>query len=266
MCKRMFVLSILCVFVLAVASAAQEKMRVENDLQKQFDRNHDGFLDQEERVLLGEFSEARERIEKLCAMAREAEEKARHLWAEAEELERTLNRRFGPRRIQEPMEKMHARLAELKEAAKHAERQGRHDEAAELHDKARKIAEEIDAHARGARKRQFQEAEEIERARKRELEHREMAEHTDKMHARLAELHEAAEHAKRQGRHDKAEALLREAEELEHHLRAADDRQRQRPPENQLAHELEKLRDEVHGLRREMEELREVVHEKVMQP
>jgi len=80
------------------------------------------------------------------------------------------------RRIAEQIEKTRARLAELREAAERAERQGQHDRAAELREEARRVAEEIDAHVRRAKGGRPVEAEELERPMRRRFEHREMAE------------------------------------------------------------------------------------------
>lgn len=240
MWKKVFVLSIVCAFVLALASAAEDRAHDEKDLE----RDHYDFVVRDKQRQSDEFLEIRERIEKLCAMAREAEAKAKHFWAEAEELERTLKRRFGQREMPEPMDRMHDRLAELREAAKHAKREGHHDKAAELHEKAERMAEEIKAHERNAQKQKFPEAEqrlkqlmdearqaeergemaqakrlwveaeEIKQALKREFGHREIAEHVENMHAKIAELKEAAERAEREGHHDKAAEFHKQAHKL----------------------------------------------------
>jgi len=72
------------------------------------------------------------------------------------------------RRIAEQIEKTRGRLAELREAAERAEREGEHDRAAELREQAKRMAEEIDAHAREAKDRRPAEAEELERWREEE--------------------------------------------------------------------------------------------------
>ena len=107
MWKRIFILSIVCVFVLAAASVAEERIPVKNKMQKRFDRNRDGFIDEREMGPLHEFKGARERIEELCAMAREHEENAKRLLAEAEELEREVNHGFEEMEMAEQREKMH---------------------------------------------------------------------------------------------------------------------------------------------------------------
>ena len=93
-----------------------------------------------------------------------------------EEFEHAPRREFEHRELAEGVEKVRAKLAELKEAAEQAEREGRHDKAAKLHEKAEKIAEKIEQHARKAKDRMPAEAEELERRLKREFERREMAE------------------------------------------------------------------------------------------
>ena len=129
MFKRMVVLLILCVCALTVVSAAQERVPVRTDLQHQFDRNRDGFIGPDEQAMLREFSEARERIEGLREEARQIEERAGRLRAEAEEIERSINRRFRGAEPAEQMEGMKRHIAELKEAAARAQREGRRDEA-----------------------------------------------------------------------------------------------------------------------------------------
>ena len=143
MFRQMVVLSIVCVCALTIVSAGQERVPVETDLQHRFDRNRDGFIGPEEQALLREFSEARERVEKLRAEAREAEERARLMRAEAEEIERSLQRRFRGPQSAEAMEDMRRHLAELKEAAASAEREGRGKEADELRQEAKRIAHDI---------------------------------------------------------------------------------------------------------------------------
>ena len=107
MWKKMCILSMVCVFVLAAASIGEDRIQVKDDLHKQFDRNRNGFIDDREQGLLHKFQQTRERIEELCAMAREHEERAEHLWAEAEELERGLKHEFERMETAEHIEKMH---------------------------------------------------------------------------------------------------------------------------------------------------------------
>ena len=206
MFRRMVILSIVCVCALAVVSAGQERVPVMTDLQHQFDRNQDGFVGPDEQVMLREFSEARERIEKLLAEAREAEARAR-----------------------------------LMRAAARAEREGRDDEANELRQQARKLAVE---------------AEELGRQRK----DRGMIEQIDRLHAMAAD-------AKAAGQYDRADAIYREAKEMERNLKNAgapkmdmDNEQR-----NRLERQVEQLRDEMNGLRKEIEELKEVIRNKAME-
>lgn len=243
MCKKMCSLLIVWIFALTVVSAAEEKESIEDNPVKRADRYY-GFVDWEQQRQPDEFHEVKERIEKLCAMAREAEETAKRFWAEAEELERALKSKFVQQRTIEPVEKMHAKVAELEEAAERAKQEGHNDKAAELHEKARRLAEEIEAQVRTAKKRKPREAEEqLERLENmaREAEQRgetkkakklrdearkiqlglrrgfqqdEMADHIERMHRKLAELKEAAGRAEQQGRHDEAANLREEAREL----------------------------------------------------
>lgn len=80
------------------------------------------------------------------------------------------------RRNAEQIEKMHARIAELREAAEYAEREGQYDKADELREEARRVAEEIEAHVRKAKGRRPAEAEGLERPMIRRFEHRERPE------------------------------------------------------------------------------------------
>ena len=76
--------------------------------------------------------------------------------------------------------------------------------------------------------------------------------------SKIERLHVMAAQAKEAGYHDKAEAILREAKELEHHLRNIAEPQRQAPHKKDLEHQLEKLREEIGHLRREVEELKRI--------
>jgi tetratricopeptide (TPR) repeat protein len=151
---------------------------------------------------------------------------------------------MGHRETAGRMEKMHAELAELKEVAEHAKREGQHDKADQLYERAMRMTDEIKAHQREAGEKNVHEAEkrivqlqemanqakqrgqmdkaehlwaeaqELKGALKREMGHRETAGRMEKMHAELAELKEVAEHAKREGWHDKADVLRKKAEHL----------------------------------------------------
>jgi len=275
MCKKICGLLIVWIFALAVVSAAEEKKSIKDNPAERADRYY-GFVDREQQRQPDKFDEMKERIEKLCVMAREAEEKAKRFWAEAEELERALKSKFVQQRAIEPIEKMHAKVAELEEAAERAEREGHHDKSAELHEKAGRLAEEIEAQVTTAKKRKPREAEErLERmenmareaeergetkkakklrdgARKIELglrrgfQQEEMADQSEKMRHKLAELKEAAGRAKQQGRHDEAAKLREEARELAAEIEATSRRQKV----NSVASRIEQL----HAMAREAKE------------
>jgi len=113
-----------------------------------------------------------------------------------EEFEHAPRPEFEHRKSAEGIEKVHAKLAELKEAAQLAERQGHHDKAAKLHEKARKIAEKIEQHASKAKDRMPAEAQ-----------------------GRIEKLRDMARQAKERGEMEKAGQLWAEAEELERTLK-----------------------------------------------
>lgn len=274
--NKLFILSMVCVLVLAAASIAEERIPVRNNAQKRFDRNRDGFIDEREQEPLHKFQEARGRIEELCVMAREHEENAKRLRAEAEELERELARGFEEMEMAEHIEKMHHKIVELKEAAERAEREGHHDEASELHKNAERIAGEIEANRREIEDRKLHEvdkrighlrrmaeeveergekeharelwaeAEELERSLKREIERREIGKHLEEMHHRVTELKEAAENAEREGHHDEAGELHEEARRLAMEIDETAHREK--------AHDMEREIEHLHALAREAKE------------
>jgi hypothetical protein len=130
------------------------------------------------------------------------------------------------------MENLHHRIAELEEAAEHAEREGHHDEAAELHKQARKVAMEIEGIAHQ------QKAHDIE--------------------SKVERLHIMAAEAKEAGHHEEAEAMLREAKEMEHHLRGAAMPEKEVAYRKNLEHQVERMRDEISRLREDVEELKRI--------
>jgi hypothetical protein len=258
MWKKTLILTIVCVFALVLVSLAKDKMLGKEHLQEMFERDRDVFIDRGEQKPMQEFLELKDRIEKLRSMAREAEAKAKHFRAEAKELEQTLKREIEHGDKAKHIDEMHAKLTSLKEAIERAKRQGQHDKAAELHERAMRMADEIKARQKEAGDKKFHEAEkrivqlremarqakergemdkaehlwaeaqELKGALNRELEHREKAKHMEEMHAELAELKEAIQHAKREGQHDKAAELHEKARimagEIKAHQREAGDK------------------------------------------
>lgn len=133
-----------------------------------------------------------------------------------EEFEFVLKSDIERPRMAEQIEQMHAKIAELKEVAEQAERNGQHDRADELREQARRIAEEIDAQVRRAKDAGPAEAEE-----------------------RIEQLRRMAREAEERGEAEEARCLWDEAEELERSMRRPLERRemverrfaRERPPE-----------------------------------
>jgi len=291
MCKNTVILSIACALVLCIVSIAQERVPVKDEMQKHFDRNRDGFIDGKELEMIHKFEQTREKVEKLRVMAREAEEKANNFRAEAQELQRNLERKFELPPAAGQMEPMYAEIAELKEAAERAQREGQPDKAAELREKANRMANEIAIHQRelqeGKRieikeqlgrlekmareaeergekdkaKNLWAEAEELKRGLKREFEQQEKKGPVKDMNVRLAELKESAELAQREGQHDKAAELRRELEKVERGIRKMAEGKEEKPREKDLIFQIEKLREEVTRLRKDVEELKRLAHQ-----
>ena len=97
MWKRIIILSIVCVFITAGVSIAEDRRpeRNERDLHQQ------------------ELQEARRHIEELRERAHEHEQEARQLLAQAEELERKVDHELEEREMAEHFEKMHQEIAKL---------------------------------------------------------------------------------------------------------------------------------------------------------
>lgn len=251
MCKNTLILSILCVFACAIVCLAEEGMPAKEDTQK--------------------LRQSQERIEKLRTMAREAEEKAKNFRLEAQELQRMMGREFEPAEggpKPPPPEQVHARIAELKEAAKRAEREGRHDEAADLREKAMAVAKELEAQQNQVRDRKraelkeklihlekmareakeqgemdkaerlWVEAKELEQILKREFQEQEKNKHVGELQAKLAELKKAAQLAQQQGREDEAAELIEKAKQIAREIEETTPPGKIRSPKN----EIERLR------------------------
>lgn len=282
------ILSIAFALVLCIVSIAQERVPVKDEMQKHFDRNRDGFIDGKELEMIRNFEQTREKVEKLRVMAREAEEKANNFRAEAEELQRNLEREFELPPAAGQMEPMYAEIAELKEVAERAQREGQPEKAAELREKANRMAKEIAIHKRelgegkrieikeqlGRLEKMVREAEErgekdkagnlrdqaeeLKRGLKRELKQQEKKAPIKDMPGKLTELIKAAERAEREGRPDEAAELRREAEKLERGIRKLPEGKEKMAPERDLISQIEMLREEVGRLRKDVEELRQL--------
>ena len=93
------------------------------------------------------------------------------------------------------------------------------------------------------------------------------AAHRDKignMKKEIEHLHALAREAKEAGHYDKAEAIFGEAKELERHIAKVAEGKKEKPHEEGLEHQVEKLRDEVSRLREDIEKLEDIVRQKVM--
>jgi len=109
-----------------------------------------------------------------------------------EEFEQSPRREFEPREPAEGIEKVRAKLAELKEAAQQAEREGQPEKAAQMREKAKKLAEKIEAFAKKTKGRMPPKAEQ-----------------------RIQKLRDIAAEAEKRGELDKAKGLWAEVKELE---------------------------------------------------
>lgn len=109
-----------------------------------------------------------------------------------DERKQPFGREFERQQVVQRIEQAHTRLAELKEAAEQAEREGQPEKAAEMREKAKKLAGEIEAFAQKAKGRMPAEAQE-----------------------RIERLRDMAAEAEKRGEVDKARGLWAEVKELE---------------------------------------------------
>jgi chaperonin cofactor prefoldin len=84
------------------------------------------------------------------------------------------------------------------------------------------------------------------------------------MEREIEQLHALAREAKEAGKHDKAEAIFHEAEQLKRHLAEMTWPQEEREHKEGLEHQVEMLRDEVSRLREDIEKLENIIRQKVM--
>jgi hypothetical protein len=75
----------------------------------------------------------------------------------------------------------------------------------------------------------------------------------------IERLYAMAADAKAARQYDRADAIYREAKEMEWHLRNDGAPRIENEPPNRLEHQVEQLRDQVNGLRKEVEELKEII-------
>jgi tetratricopeptide (TPR) repeat protein len=176
--------------------------------------------------------DVRERIEQLQNQAREAEaggrpEQARELREQAQDLEMKMRHEIEIGRMSKRIEAMRGEAAELRQRSEQADRDGRREEAKAQWEEAGNIEREIGEAQR-----------KVERF---------------KAEAKLKHLHMMIGRAQKRGDHEKAEALARDARELEQRLQGS------QAGEGDLPRMVEELRREVMGLRQEVEELRRQV-------
>jgi len=187
------------------------------------------------------FREMKERIEQLQNQAREAqgagrEDEARRLREEAEDVEMKMQAEREIGNMAAHAEALHGKMMELRKQAQQAEREGRRDEAADRSQKAGDIERQVDDTKR-----------KIERF---------------KMESQLKHMHMMAERAEKRGDMEKAEALAREARELEQGLQGRGPEQGPKMGGDELPRMVEELRQEVKRLRQEMEEMRKQTSER----
>ncbi|MBN1508882.1 MAG: hypothetical protein JW955_18690 [Sedimentisphaerales bacterium] len=185
----------------------------------------------------------------LYEQARLAQELADRLRRQAEELDQMARRgpmpNMGPG--PGPMDPMQRELMEIKEAVGRAEREGRHEQAADLRNRAEQLMKEMRSRQKGPQRKEpaFQEirerieqlqnqareaqdarrAEEAQRLREEaeavemkmrtEREVRNMAAHAEALIGKVMELRKQAEQAKREGRGDEAAELAETAADVE---------------------------------------------------
>jgi hypothetical protein len=216
---------IVAVFASAVSIALAESRPVENELQKRFDRNRDGQLDDREQAQLEEFNRTTARAERLRSEAKEHEEIARKLRAESEELARNLDRQLqtpppeSPDRTQadkaaaelrqsdqglrdQQRARMKEKADQLLEQAQKAKQQGRHDQANQLLAESERITRRLQTPDSKPGPEEF----------------------IRNLHDRLQELDEASDRAAQSGNPARAQALRQQADQARRDLDAANRR------------------------------------------
>jgi hypothetical protein len=266
---------IVAVFASAVSIALAESGPVENELQKRFDRNRDGQLDDREQAQLEEFARSKSRAEELQAQANEHEEIARKLRAESEELSRNLDRRLQSPRPESPdraqadkaaaelrqwdeglRDQQRARMKEkadqLLEQAQKAKQQGRHDQARELLAESEKLTRRLEAPDTKPGPEEF----------------------IRNLQGRLQELDEASDQAAAAGNPARAQALRQQADQTRRDLDAANrrvDAARIRKDIRQLGEQADKAqadgnREKAAAIRKEAAALKQRMPDLAPQP
>ncbi len=175
---------------------------------------------------------AEERIRHLLAEAEEIEGRAAELRAEAMELKRALSGEHEggdeDRAAHEGIERLDRRLAELNEAAERAAHVGREGEARELRMEAERVAEELEAHHKHVKRAEFHEAEQ-----------------------HLENLHREMQEARERGEEERVGHLEREAEEVTQMLRREHENREVAQHMENMHRELEELNGAVERAERE---------------
>ena len=197
--------------------------------------------EKESRKEESQFPEMKEQVERLQNQAREAqaagrEDEARRLREEAEATEMKLKVQVETQNMVVKLEAMRDKAAELRRQSERAKGEGRYEESGELWKNAENIARESDA---GARK--------IERF---------------QIESQLKYVRMMAERAEKRGEFDRAEALVREARQLEQRLQSPGPEQGTKMRNDDLPRQVDELRQEVKRLRGEMEELKRQVRQR----
>jgi len=187
----------------------------------------------QKKIILGEVS-AQQLQEKARAAWEKAEmEQQKRMLIAVEAGEKALMLKREHQEMAMHMDRLHAELAEVVAAAECAAGEGRHTEAAELHHRAAELKGQIEEHARNIERRHV------------ELE--------------IEQLHGLAHEEERAGHLEKAEAIRREAENLEQKLGHEVEIERQMNLERIIDREFGKIHDLISDLRGEVELLRKEV-------
>lgn len=187
------------------------------------------------------FPEMKEQIERLRNQAREVEaagreDEARRLREEAEDIQMKMQTELEIRNMTSHLEAVRGKEAELRQQSQRAKSEGRYEEAKDLWEKAGDV-ERQSGDAKGK----------IERF---------------KVESQLKHVRMMAERAEKQGNMEKAEALSREARELEQRLQGPMLKPGPEKGGDELPRVVDELRQEVKRLRQEMEELRNQVRQR----
>jgi hypothetical protein len=221
--KTNWIITIMVAVLAAAGSTALAESRpVENELQKRFDRNRDGQLDDREQAQLEEFNRTTARAEQLRAEAKEHEEIARKLKAESEELARNLDRQLQtPQRESADREKASADLRQPDQFQRDQQRARMKEKADQLLDQSQKAKQQ----GRHEQAREFlAQSEELTRRLQSPDARPGPEEYLRNLQNRLQELDQASDRATQSGNPARAQALRQQAEQVQRDLDAANRR------------------------------------------